>query len=139
MSNTWKSCSLVAKCYPSFYPFLLFLFLFLFSHLKLRIACPSTSDLDQVLENRNEKICVGLTEEEICDFAITYTLLFILIHLHSVYKYRVVTTKEKLWLFQSIFGFLKEAFRSSQDITKNCSGIYNFSYLTYSYRLEFNR
>lgn len=64
MSNTWKLCLLVAMYYPSLYPFLFFLFLFLFLHLKLRIACPNSSELHQVLESRNEKICVGLTEKK---------------------------------------------------------------------------
>lgn len=73
MSNIWKSCLLIATYYPSLYPFLFLHFLLLFLHLKLRIACPNTSELDWVLGSRNEKVCVGLTEEEIWDYTVTPT------------------------------------------------------------------
>lgn len=37
------------------------------------MGCPHTSELELVETSRKEKICVGLTEEEIWDYAVTPT------------------------------------------------------------------
>lgn len=37
------------------------------------MGCPHTSELELVEMSRKEKICVGLTEKEIWDYAVTPT------------------------------------------------------------------